>query len=91
MATINKIGVTDIAPGFTDKMMSKLLSYPPTKGSSMLTDKLNGNPIELGAKNSIIAKLDKQYKVATPINDLVVELLKFTNRESKIASPIHSK
>lgn len=42
---------------FIDELLIKLANYPKTKGSSMLTDRLNGNPIELGAKNGIISKL----------------------------------
>jgi len=68
-----------IEEGFTEQMMDKLLAYPKTKGSSMLTDRLNGNQIELGAKNKIISDIGKQYAVDTPLNDLVVALLSNTN------------
>ena len=64
---------------FMDEMVAKLLSYPSEKSSSMLTDRLNGKSIELGAKNGIISKRGKQSGVATPINDLFVKLLKKTN------------
>lgn len=64
---------------FEKEMVAKLLSYPKTKGSSMLTDRLNGNPIELGAKNGVISDIGKALGVATPLNDLVVSLLEKTN------------
>ena len=65
---------------YVDLMLEKLMSYPPTKGSSMLTDRLKGQPIELGAKNGIISDLAKSYNLETPINDLMVQLLSYTNR-----------
>ncbi len=64
---------------FIDDMLTKLTNYPKTKGSSMLTDRLSGKPIELGAKNGIISKLAKQYNIETPINDLITLLLTYTN------------
>ncbi len=71
-----------IENNFVEKMIQKLMTYPETKGSSMLTDRLNGNQIELGAKNGIISRLGKVYKVQTPINDIIVELLEHTNKKS---------
>lgn len=64
-----------IKGNFEDSMFKKVLSYPGTKGSSMLTDRLKGSPIELGAKNGIVSKLAKVYGIETPINDLMVDLL----------------
>ena len=47
----------------------------------MLTDRLIGRPIELGAKNGIISKKGKEYNIPTPLNDWVCLMLKFTNRK----------
>ncbi|WP_299278431.1 2-dehydropantoate 2-reductase N-terminal domain-containing protein [uncultured Psychroserpens sp.] len=64
-----------IEPGFTDKMLDKLLNYPETKGSSMLFDMRQGKPLELGAKNKVISKLGKQYQLHTPLNDFIINRL----------------
>jgi 2-dehydropantoate 2-reductase len=66
---------------FEDNMLTKLHNYPKTKGSSMLTDRLNGNPIELGAKNEIISEIGKLKNVETPLNDLIITLLSNTNKK----------
>jgi 2-dehydropantoate 2-reductase len=68
-----------IETDFTDKMLAKLRSYPKTKGSSMLTDRINGNLIELGAKNRIITEIGELYKINTPLNELMVQLLSKIN------------
>ena len=70
-----------IESDFEDKMLAKLYNYPKTKGSSMLTDRLNGNPIELGAKNEIISKIGKLKNLETPLNDLIITLLSNTNKK----------
>ncbi len=69
-----------IESDFQKEMLDKLATYPPHKGSSMLTDRLNGKPIELAAKNKIISEAGKHYNIDTPLNDLVCILLKNTNK-----------
>ncbi len=68
-----------IENSFINEMLIKLMAYPDTKSSSMLTDRLNGKSIELGAKNGVISELGNHYNVDTPINDLIVSLLSKTN------------
>lgn len=72
-----------IESNFIDEMLTKLMTYPETKGSSMLTDRLNGKPIELGAKNGVISELGKRHNIKTPINNLIVYLLSKTNLTHK--------
>lgn len=64
-----------IEPNFIDKTMTKVLKYPDTKGSSMLSDLRQGKPLELDAKNGIVSRLGKQYHIKTPINDSIIKLL----------------
>jgi len=71
----------DIDNDFVEKLVQKLKTYPDTKGSSMLTDRRNGLPIELDAKNGIISKYGKQHEVNTDINDMICILLKHTNNK----------
>ncbi len=68
-----------IEEDFVAHLLGKIKTYPATKGSSMLTDRLNGKPIEINAKNGVISKLGKKHQVKTELNDLISLLLKFTN------------
>ncbi|WP_299123934.1 ketopantoate reductase C-terminal domain-containing protein [uncultured Tenacibaculum sp.] len=68
-----------IPPDFTLHLTEKARTLPSKKGSSMLTDKLNGNPIEINAKNGIISSLGKKLGIYTPINNLITFLLKNIN------------
>lgn len=80
--SVAKADGAKIEDDFIKKMLQKLLAYPDHKGSSMLTDRKNGRPIELGAKNGIISRLGAFYQVSTPINDMVCTLLKHTNKNN---------
>ena len=64
-----------IETNFEANILSKVMAYPETKGSSMLTDLRNKKPLELEAKNGIISKLGKQYGINTPLNDSIIKLL----------------
>jgi len=66
---------------FVIQLLEKVKTYPKNKGSSMLTDRLKGRPIELGAKNGVISKMGEKYKIPTPLNNWVCLMLKYTNRE----------
>lgn len=69
---------------FSVNLISKLKAYPSTKGSSMLTDRWNGNPIEINAKNGIISKYGKKHRIKTEINDIIYTLLKYTNKNTHL-------
>jgi ketopantoate reductase len=60
-------------------MLEKIKIYPKEKGTSMLTDRKLGKPIELGAKNGAIGKVGKKYNLEPPLHDLVCILLGRTN------------
>ncbi len=65
---------------FQNELIKILHSYPDTKGSSMLTDRLQGHPIEINAKNGVISKYGKKHHIKTEINDMICVLLKYTNK-----------
>ena len=69
----------EIRSDFKDILISKVLQYPESKGSSMLTDRVNGRPIEWKAKNGIISSIGKLKGIRTDLNDFVCVLLSRTN------------
>jgi len=58
-----------------DALVKKLKTYDATKGSSMLTDRINNKPIELNAKNGVIVKIGLSNNVPTPFNKMVCALI----------------
>lgn len=80
-----KVALSDgakIETEFRESLVKKLLSYDKDKGSSMLSDKLNGRPIEINAKNGAISKVGKANQIETPLNDLMVTLLQGINQRN---------
>ncbi|MEM5564210.1 2-dehydropantoate 2-reductase N-terminal domain-containing protein [Psychroserpens sp. AS72] len=74
-----KVAVADgakIEANFSNNILTKILNYPDTKGSSMLTDLRNNKLLELDAKNGIISQLGKQYNIETRLNDSIIIKLK---------------
>lgn len=72
-----------IDDSFINNALQKVLQYPTSKGSSMLTDRLQGKPIEIGAKNGVISNFGKKHGIKTPLNDKICELLKDINSTSE--------
>ena len=78
---VARVDGAKIEDDFIAQMTTKLNAYPATKGSSMLTDRSNGNVIEIGAKNGIISRLGAMHNIATPLNDLITVILSKTNNK----------
>lgn len=58
-------GVT-LDPKYKLTILKRLKTYPPEKGSSMLSDKLVGNQIEVDAKTGAIVKVAKENGIKIP-------------------------
>lgn len=71
----------DLREELLAELLVKMERYPPEKGSSMLSDRRAGRPIEIGAKSGIIVALGKEYHIKTPLHELVCTLLKYTNQQ----------
>ncbi|WP_025664816.1 ketopantoate reductase family protein [Aquimarina megaterium] len=69
-----------IESSFEPEILHKIATYSKTKGSSMLSDRLIGNIIEVNAKNGAIEKIALQNRIATPINDTICKLLRQINQ-----------
>ena len=68
-----------IDSNFKIELIEKAKKYPPEKGSSMLTDRLSGRPIEINVKSGAISRLGRRYQIETPLHDLVSLILSKTN------------
>lgn len=62
------------------QIIDKMHSYPPSKGSSMLSDKLKGNTLELGAKIGAIVKIADRNNIKVPVTKKYYKSLLNQNR-----------
>lgn len=65
-----KVGIK-IEPGFVEKTISVIDSYPYGSTSSLTRDVWEGKPSEIEYQNGTVVKLAKKYGIETPINKFV--------------------
>ena len=69
-ALSQKIGI-GIEPGFVDKSVAVIDTYPYETTSSLTRDVWDGKPSEIEYQNGTVVRLGRQYGVDTPINRFV--------------------
>ena len=74
MAVANSDGAI-IPIRFSEELLEKLATYPDQKGSSMLTDRLAGKRLELGAKIGVIVEIGIRNKVNIPKSKMIYQEL----------------
>ena len=67
---------------FQNELLISLAKYPKSKGSSMLTDKMNQKPLELGAKIGAIVNTAKRNKIHVPLSERYYKSLLNYNKET---------
>lgn len=65
MKVANSVSIS-LDKDLSNQLVNKLLKYPKSKGSSMLSDKIKGNMLELEAKIGAIVKVAKQQNIKVP-------------------------
>lgn len=69
----------DLSSGELDVILEQFRSWPEDRGTSILTDREAGNPLEWDVRNGVIQRLGRQLSVPTPISDVIVPLLAATS------------
>lgn len=78
-----KIGI-EIEPGFVEKSVAVIDSYPYETTSSLTRDVWEGKPSEIEYQNGTVVRLGLQYGVDTPINRFVYScILPMEHRANK--------
>jgi 2-dehydropantoate 2-reductase len=68
-----------LAPDEAERTLATLLTYPPDAGTSMYFDRLAGRPFEADALTGAIVAAGERHGVATPLNGLLLTLLRATS------------
>ncbi|GAA1138153.1 oxidoreductase [Streptomyces javensis] len=56
-------------------IVDKFRGFPPDMGTSILTDREAGRPLEWDVRNGVVQRLGKLHGIPTPISDVLVPLL----------------
>ncbi|QQD77863.1 oxidoreductase [Curtobacterium sp. YC1] len=65
----------DLADDEPERLLEKFRAFPSDMGTSMLSDREDGRPLEWEARNGVIGRLGRRYGIPTPVGDVVVPLL----------------
>lgn len=58
-----------------DTILARFQSFPADMGTSILTDRERGRPLEWDARNGVITRLARTHHIPTPVSDTVAALL----------------
>ncbi|MDT8913159.1 oxidoreductase [Amycolatopsis sp. PS_44_ISF1] len=61
--------------GVPQRIVEQFGSYPPDLGTSILTDREAGRPLEWDTRNGVLLRRGRAHGIPTPISELVVPLL----------------
>lgn len=65
----------DIDDGYADLLLRGIQDMPDESGTSMLYDRLAGNPLEYDAKYGAVVRAGRRHGIATPLHQAFVGLL----------------
>jgi 2-dehydropantoate 2-reductase len=78
-AAVGRADGARLAPDEAERILATLLTYPPDAGTSMYFDRLAGRPFEADALTGAIVEAGQRHGVATPLNSLLLTLLRATS------------
>ena len=58
-----------------NEILDQYQAFPPDMGSSILTDREQGRPLEWDIRNGVIQRCGRLHGIPTPISDVIVPLL----------------
>lgn len=70
-----------------ERIMEKLLAFAPELGTSMYFDRLAGRKFEVEALTGAIVAAGERYGIATPVNRMLLTLLRATNDGAPLKTP----
>jgi 2-dehydropantoate 2-reductase len=57
------------------RLLEKFRAFPTDMGTSILSDREDGQPLEWDVRNGIVQRLGRRYGIPTPLSDVLVPLL----------------
>ncbi|MFA6267232.1 MAG: 2-dehydropantoate 2-reductase [Pseudolabrys sp.] len=69
------------------RVMATLMTFSPELGTSMYFDRLAGRPFEVEALTGAIVAAGKRHGIATPLNGMLLTLLRAISEENEKPSP----
>lgn len=74
-ATVGRAEGAHLEDGIAAEVVARRVDGPAEAGSSILTDRLAGRPLEWEARNGVVQRLGARHGIPTPVTDVIVPLL----------------
>jgi 2-dehydropantoate 2-reductase len=68
--------------GLIEEIVTSMVAEPAEAGTSMLTDRRAGRPLEADARNGAVARIGARHGIATPLNRAVTALLRAIHQDT---------
>ena len=78
-AAVGRADGARLAADEAGKILTTLLTYPADAGTSMYFDRLGGRPLEVEALSGAIVAAGERHHVPTPLNGMLLTLLRATS------------
>jgi 2-dehydropantoate 2-reductase len=65
----------DLGDEVPQELLDKFRAFPPDMGTSILTDREAGRPLEWEVRNGVVSRFGRAHGIPTPISDVLVSLL----------------
>src|SRR6266480_3536130 len=82
-AAVGRADGANLAADESAQILATLLTYPADAGTSMYFDRLAGRPFEVEALTGAIVAAGERHQVPTPLNRLLLTLLRATSEGSR--------
>ncbi|WP_406300069.1 2-dehydropantoate 2-reductase [Embleya sp. NBC_00888] len=74
-AEVGRADGAKISQMFPQQVVSELRGMPPDMGTSILFDRMSGQPLEWDARNAVVQRLGRSYGIPTPVSDVIAPML----------------
>lgn len=73
--TVARAEGAELGDEVRQEILDQFQAAPVDMGTSILTDREAGRPLEWGIRNGVVARLGRNHRIPTPISDVLVPLL----------------
>ena len=91
VANVARAMKVDLPENIEAEKIEYLLEHKEVAVSSMFSDLIRGNPLEVDVLNGAVSRLGKENNVETPLNDFICSTLKPYNDRAKEARILGQK
>ncbi len=84
-ANVGRADGAQLASDEAERMLATLLTYPPDAGTSMYFDRVAGRPFEADALTGAIVAAGERHRVPTPLNGLLLTLMRANSDGLRVA------